>query len=380
MMTSIVLLVGGWAAGWWLLWRVPTVRRPGEASAGTVLADLAVVIPARDEAGTLPTLLESLRAQGPRPHEVVVVDDASTDGTAAVARAHGAETVPSRPLPAGWTGKSWACQQGVDATSASLLVFLDADVRLGPGALRALVDEHAARGGLVSVAPRHEMVRPTERLSAPFNLVAFMGVGSARPGRDGRSDGAFGPCMVCRRTDYQTVGGHAAVRDAVTEDLALAEAFTEAGLPTYALAGRGAVAYRMYPQGLRQLIEGWSKNLAAGARFVPALRSLGVALWVTALLVATQHLVLAILSPDRAHVSIAVVAFAAFAAQQWIRLRALTTAGWITAALFPATTVVFTAIFLRSIWWTYGRRRVRWRGRDIVLASRPAELGTQPEV
>ncbi len=379
MTTSIVLLIAGWTAGWWLLWRVPTVRRPLDLPLG-VVADVAVIIPARNEAGGLGDLLRSLAAQDIPAHEIVVVDDASTDATAAVAREHGATVVPGLALPAGWTGKSWACQQGAESTSSTVLVFLDADVRLEPHALSALLDELAARRGLVSVAPYHRMVRWIERLSAPFNLAAFMGVGAALPGRNGRSDGAFGPCLVCRRTDYDAIGGHAAVRATVTEDLALAKAFADEGLPTNVLAGRDTVEYRMYPRGLRQLVEGWSKNVAAGARFVPAVRSVLVALWITALLIATQYLVLAIWSPTRERVVVAAIGFLALALQQRARLAPLTNAGWITAALFPVTTLVFVAVFLRSLWWTYVLRRVRWRGRSIDLVPEQVELDARPEV
>ena len=380
MTTSIVLLIVGWTAGWWLLWRVPTLRRPLDPVANRGPADVAVIIPARNEAEVVGDLLRSLAAQDTPAHEIVVVDDGSSDGTVAVARAHGATVISGRALPSGWTGKSWACEQGAESTASRLLVFLDADVRLEPHALRALVEEHGARGGLVSVAPYHRMVRWIERLSAPFNLVAFMGVGAAQPGHSGRSDGAFGPCLVCRRTEYEVVGGHAAVRSSVTDDLALAEAFADQGLPTSVLAGTGAIEYRMYPLGLRQLVEGWSKNLAIGARFVPAVRSLLVALWITALLVATQYAVLAVWSPSRMRVGIAAVAFVAMALQQRIRLASLTNAGWVTAALFPFTTAVFVAIFIRSLWWTYVSRRVHWRGRTIDLVPKHTRLDPQPEV
>ena len=379
MMTSIVLLVAGWTAGWWLLWRVPTLRRPLEHAATGESAAVAVVIPARNEAEVLGGLLRSLAVQDTPAREIVVVDDGSTDGTAAVARAHGATVISGRALPSGWTGKSWACEQGAHATSSPLLVFLDSDVRLEPHTLRALVAAHDARGGLLSVAPYHHMVRRVERLSAPFNLVAFMGVGAGQPGRDGRSDGAFGPCLVCRRTEYDAVGGHAAVRSSVTDDLALASGFAGEGLPTHVLAGTGSIEYRMYPLGWRQLVEGWSKNVATGARFVPATRSLLVGLWVTALLIATQYAALAIWSPSRVRLVIAAVAFIAVTVQQRIRLANLTNAGWITAALFPITTVVFVAVFIRSLWWTYVGRRVRWRGRTIDIGPKPSQLDSQPE-
>ena len=96
----------------------------------TVPASVSVVVPARDEEQTLPALLRSVAEQLPEVHEVVVVDDASRDATAAVARAGGARVVPAGTPPPGWTGKAWACHTGAAATTGDLLLFLDADTVL----------------------------------------------------------------------------------------------------------------------------------------------------------------------------------------------------------------------------------------------------------
>jgi len=368
-MTSIVLLAVGWCAGWWLLWRVPVLAGAAEPAE----ADLAVVIPARDEAANLPGLLDDLFAQDLAPREVVVVDDSSTDGTAEVARARGATVIVAPPLPDGWTGKAWSCQTGADTTRAERLVFLDADVRLRPNALAVLADAHDREGGLVSVAPYHVMQRAYERLSVPFNVVSFMGVGAAMPGRRGRSEGVFGPCLIASRADYERAGGHASVRASVVDDLALARRFEEHGFGTSTYAGRGSISYRMYPNGPRQLIEGWSKNMASGARFVSPLRSLLVALWITGLCVAVQQLVTAPFDATRTAVGVAFGAYVAFGIQQLVFARRLTNAGPLTALAFPVTTVFFVAMFVRSAWCTFVRRRVRWRGRAVELTASPAD-------
>lgn len=113
---GLVILSLGWLAGWWLLARVPRLSPPPRSGAGPVGRGdgVSVVIPARNEAENLPHLLGSLARQDLVPEQVIVVDDGSTDDTAAVARAHGALVVESATLPEGWTGKSWACMQGTD--------------------------------------------------------------------------------------------------------------------------------------------------------------------------------------------------------------------------------------------------------------------------
>ncbi|HSH58329.1 MAG TPA: glycosyltransferase family 2 protein, partial [Acidimicrobiales bacterium] len=263
-----VVPVLGWLAGTWLLWRVPRCRPllDDRASAGLEPGGVSVVVPARDEEETLPRLLHSLRDEVPVASRVLVVDDHSSDATARVAAEGEATVVACDPLPRGWTGKSWACWTGVKSTNGAVLVFLDADTELEPGGLARVLAEHRRRGGLVSVQPFHRTERPYEAFSAFFNLVSMMGVEAFTPLSGRRSaTGAFGPCLVCSREDYLCAGGHQAVAGEVVEDVALARQFAAAGLPVTCLGGEGTIRFRMYPGGPAHLVEGWTKNFAAGA-------------------------------------------------------------------------------------------------------------------
>ena len=150
--------------------------RCGPSRAATV----SIIVPARNEAVALPTLLDSVGRLDRAPHEVIVVDDGSTDATAAVAAAHGAAVIHSSAPPSGWLGKPWACRTGAGAATGTHLLFLDADTWLAPPALTALLDEHAGRGGLLSVQPHHVTKEAYEGLSAYCSAVAVMGTGSVR--------------------------------------------------------------------------------------------------------------------------------------------------------------------------------------------------------
>lgn len=373
-----LIVVAGWLAGWWLLARLP--RLPSVSSAGTVgqasasasIVDVTVVIPARNEARSLPHLLGSLAAGDVRPAQVVVVDDGSDDGTADVARSFGATVMTSAPLPDGWTGKSWACMQGADAAVGSTLVFLDADVRLCPTGLGSVLDEHARRGGLVSVQPYHRMERPYERLSAVFNAIAVMGVGVATPGRDARADGAFGPCMACDADDYRSVGGHGAVRSEVLEDLAMGRVFAAAGMPVHGFAGRHSVEFRMYPDGLGQLVEGWSKNMASGSASIGVVRLLFTVLWVCAAVSAGAEVVQWLIGTGSASTADVWFGWLLMAVQFAVMLRQLGNFGWWPVVAFPVPLVAFVVVFFDSLWLTVVRRRVRWRGRTVPLPPRRA--------
>jgi 4,4'-diaponeurosporenoate glycosyltransferase len=349
-----------WSIGWALLFRV---RVPAPAEAGR--PPLSVIVPARDEERSLPHLLRSLRDELRPGDEVLVVDDHSGDDTVAVATAGGAVVVPAPPLPPGWTGKTWSCHTGVGHATGDTLLFLDADTWCEPGGLgrvAALLDD---RGGLVSVQPFHVVPRPVERLAAFFNLVGMMGTGAFTAAADRVAPrGAFGPCLLTTAADYRRVGGHEAVRGSVLDDLALSDRYRLAGLPVHLRAGRGSVAYRMYPDGLRSLVEGFTKNLAGGARAVGPLRSLLVAGWLAA---CTAPIVLVTSLPPMA----ALVGYALVALQVHVHLRRIGSFGPMTAVLYAVPLLVFLAVFCRSLVLTGLRRRVSWKGRRLPTRSRP---------
>jgi 4,4'-diaponeurosporenoate glycosyltransferase len=354
-------------AGCWLLWRI---ARPGPVAPGFVRPACSIVVPARDEAHVLPDLLASVLPQLGARDELVIVDDHSTDGTASVARAAGAQLVEAPDLPEGWTGKALACATGATAARNDTLVFLDADVRVLAGGLDRVLSAHAREvpDGLLSVQPHHEVRRPYERLSALFNVVAMMGTDAFTPfGLRRRPAGAFGPCLVTTRDAYASVGGHASVASAVLDDVALAKGYQRAGRRVVCLGGRGALSFRMYPSGVRQLVEGWSKNLAGGADAARRITVLLVVAWVSVLIQAAWWFgrLAATGSGPGGSPWFAVAVYAAVVAQLVWMLRRVGTFGWITALFYPVPLVFFLAVFVRSAFLTVVRRKVPWKGREL---------------
>lgn len=354
------VVVAGWLAGTVLLWRLRTlVERHDPAGAGSI----SVVIPARDEERNLPRLLASLDAQRTPPLEVLVVDDSSSDATAAVASAAGA-TVVTAPAPdPGWLGKPWACHLGAQRAVGDRILFLDADTWLAPDALERLgaAHHHEVPTGLLSVQPFHEVRRPHEHLSAFANVVPLMASGTCAP-RPHAATVAFGPCLLTRATDLLAVGGFSVVRGDTLEDVGLARAYRAAGRPVHCFGGGATVRFRMYPDGLRPLVEGWTKNLAGGAVRTPLLPTLGAVAWVAAC--ATVALA-AVTDPT----PVVAGAWAAVAAQLWWMLRRVGSFRPWAAILFPVPLVAFVVLFVRSIVARSIRRQVVWRGRTIRLGS-----------
>jgi 4,4'-diaponeurosporenoate glycosyltransferase len=361
----------GWVVGM-VLWGRP--RRLGElVQTQPNRGRTTVVIPARNEAAVLPLLLTDLAADPDPNRWVVVVDDHSEDGTGQVARSfEGIEVIEAPPLPEGWTGKSWACHVGVhhlDHADDDVVVFLDADVRVVPGAVAEAVAEARRAGGVVSVQPYHATQRPYEQLSLFPGIVSLLGTGAGWSSHP--PSGVFGPLLATSVQDYRAVGGHAAVQDAVAEDVALGLRYRDHRLPVAILLGGDRVRFRMYPAGVRQLAEGWTKNMAVGAGSVPLVRSLGAFWWIAAAGSATMSLPWV---PGNTMVSAAagLVLYGLFVAQLWVLGRATGRFGPLTALVYPVSLVVFVALFLRSTYRLRVRRSVRWRGRTIPVGSRTA--------
>ncbi len=345
----------------------PPARRP-----------VSVVVPARDEEQSLPGLLDGLRASTLAPAEVLVVDDGSRDRTGEVARAAGARVLPATEPPPGWTGKAWACQTGADRTTGELLLFLDADTVLAPDALDGLVQLHDEHGGLVSVQPHHRVGSASEQLSAYFNVVALMS-SDAFTGRPSSRPMAFGPCLLTSRADHALVGGHAAVRGEILDDVRLARAYDRAGLPVTCAVGGRSVWMRSYPGGLRQLLDGWTKNIASGAADAAPGASAATVLWICAhhavAVGALLSLVGAAVGRDLAAGSAALWAacWVLLAAQLRSLLRRAGSFAWWTWLLFPLPLLAFDLVFARSALLTVVRRSVRWRGRPVDVGHARAD-------
>ena len=359
-MTVLVILAVCWLAGWATLARIKQCRL-STTKPLQITAKLSAIIPARNEEKNLPRLLRSLQSQSVPPDEIIVVDDASTDRTAAVAREHGAIVVTPPPLPDGWRGKTWACQHGAEQAHGAWLLFLDADTWFEPNGLAAVRAEFSALGGgALSVAPLHRVETLHEQFSAFFNLVmlagtgAFTALGDRLPPR-----GLLGQFLLIEKSAYVRVGGHAVVKERVLENFWLAEKLPAGGVTLHCRGGQKVFSFRMYPLGWREMMAGWIKGFAAGAGKTPLPLLLLVIAWMSGLIMATENLLLAKNAP------VCLVVYAAYAAQVGWLLRRVGTFHWSTALLFPAPLIFYFIIFTRSVWRAVRKQPVDWKGRKI---------------
>lgn len=256
-------------------------------------AKISVIIPAYNEADNIAACIMAVLESSSGSAdwlEVWVVDDQSTDNTLAIAQSLQVtladprlQVMAGKPRPTDeiWVGKNWACVQAVQQASGDFLLFLDADVRLKPGAIStALEFVQRSQIDLLTCWPTLICGCLAEWLAQPLIAgILAAGLDFAQI-NDPQSETVFavGPFMLFRRTAYEQIGGHQAVGNQVVEDVELARLIKQKGLTLHCGLGHELGTLQMYPTGAA-LWEGWTKNWYLGSQ-----RKLGLTLQ-TALLI-----------------------------------------------------------------------------------------------
>ncbi len=378
-LAAAALLIAGYAHEWARLRARPRLVRPDPPPADAPLVSL--LIPARNEERSIARCVAGALAQRYPRFEVLVLDDASTDGTADVLARFADDprlrVLRGRPLPQGWVGKSFACQQlGAQARGAWLL-FLDADTEPQPGLVAALLTCARRRQlDLVTVFPFLELGTFWERVLLPPFLAFITSIYPVeRFERSGtRSDEvlANGQCIFVRRSAYEAIGGHSAVRNEVLEDVHLAQAIHAAGFRVGGLEGLEYLRARMYHNG-PEVVEGLAKHAAAGARNSGS-RSWRAASWHLALAWGPLILIWA---------GAALLAGGAGAGAAWVALAGVltwTVGLWFWGTMYrrqyrlsplyalawPPGLLVYLLIALRGMWHVRRGRGVSWKGRTYA--------------
>lgn len=334
---------------------------------------VSIVIPARNEAANIETAVRSILSSAYDPFELIVVDDRSTDGTASIVERLAAgggrlRLVRGEPLPEGWYGKPWACLQGFRESRGGLVLFTDADTRHEPDLLGRAVGAMRLTGAkLVTVAPHQLCESFWERLVTP-QIWLLLGlrynpraVNRARRGRDVIANGQF---ILTTREAYEAAGTHAAVRHAVAEDLALAQAYLREGQSIHFAFADRLMETRMY-RSLGELVEGWSKNIYLGGRasfpdepflraLVPVMLAMAIGFWLV------PPVTLAA-SGGTGALGVAAAAATLLSALFWMLISFGMRIPPVYGLGYPIGAAMALFIVARSTW--RGSRKVVWRGR-----------------
>ncbi len=233
---------------------------------------VSVLIPARNEEESIQAAVESVLANEGVHLEVIVLDDGSEDNTARIVneisrRDPRIRLVEGRFLPVGWAGKQHACYVLSQEAKHPYIVFMDADVRLYPSALRRMVSFMKRSGAaLASGIPQQETVGILEKLLIPiihFVLLGFLPMFMMRRSKQPGFGAGCGQLFIARKEDYQSMGGHSQIRSTFHDGIQLPRAFRNAGFFTDLFDATGLAVCRMY-RCSQDLVRGLAKNAREG--------------------------------------------------------------------------------------------------------------------
>jgi chlorobactene glucosyltransferase len=349
---------------------------------GTVLAPedklplISVIIPARNEGRNIRRCVQALFTQAYPNYELVVVDDRSDDDTPEILAElekgnHRLRILQGVDPPSGWAGKPHALVQGAAAARGEWLCFMDADTFAEPGLLNSAYEMALKLGAdMFSILTEQELGSFWERTILPL---VFLGLSFGFPAQkvndptkpDAISNGQF---ILIKRTVYEQVGGHSAVKDRVDEDKAIAVLVKRAGFRLLLADGRKVAHTRMYTS-LPEMWEGWTKNIYLG---------LQDRLWLL-LFGATLGLVVSIVFPIWLFGGIVWHGFgggipAAIITSEatilwgfllWKRIQVCRGFGIpaLYALTFPLGALIFTLMMIASAYNVISGRGVTWKGR-----------------
>ena len=351
-------------------WRM----RPDACSGapGAPAPSVTAVVPARNEADVVGHSVASLAAQRyAGEFHIILVDDASDDGTAAIARqsAPGLLVISAPPLPPGWTGKMWAVAEGVRTATSDYLLLTDADIVHPPEHVAALV-ARAQEGGydLVSYMVRLHCRSLAEQALIPAFVFFFFLLYPPAWIRDPcrRTAGAAGGCILIRRAALERIGGIARIAGELIDDCALARAVKDSGGRVWLGLSDTAVSLREYRTfgEIGRMISRSAYTQLGHSPLVLAGTVAGLAVTYLA------PPLLTLLAPRGAASGMGAMAWLLMTATYWPSVR-YTTRHWFWAPLLPLIALFYMSATIHSAVAHWRGRGGMWKGRAACGAANP---------
>ncbi len=359
--------------------RLAPVRVEDEA-----LPFLSVLVPARNEEPCIAACVRSLVAQQYEPLEVLVLDDDSTDNTTAIVQQIIDALPPEQrgrlrllhgePLPPGWVGKNFACHQLAQHARGAYLLFTDADTVHAPAMARSVIRAMREYGvDLLTAQPEFQLGSLGERLIIPllnFTILTLLPIALIPRRPEPALATGNGQLLCFRAAIYHAIGGHAAVKARMLEDVLLARAVKAAGYRLLFMDAFDLVRCRMY-RSFAEVWTGFSKNLYAFYNYSPVFALLALLLNFVLFVLPALISLSALFVPQPA---LAIFfAFCAYLVSVSMRvlltLRFTRTQRGLMLALcllHPFSILLECLILLNSMRWHYSKRGMLWKGRYYV--------------
>ena len=355
----------------------PRLSRAAKRADPDGLPRVSIVIPARNEEADVERAVRSHLGQEYPDFEVIVVEDRSTDRTPEILRRLAAEdsrvtVVAGSDPPPGWLGKPHALFLGAKVATGEILLFADADVRYHSKALREGVAVLADRRlDLLAFFPRFENRGFWESVLLPFLSVAvFLGFAFLALSRRIPLAMGAGAGNLVRRRAHEAVGGHAAIRNSVVDDVRLAVTLKRAGFRVGAFRAEDRVAVRMY-RGFREVWNGFTKNVAWAFSGWSGAVLFGMTIVLLAVAIAPVLVLAAALAGGAvpgSDVRLAVAVLLGTVLLRGALAAALREPLW-PAATHPLMAALWAGIIGRSLYWKYVRKQIVWRERRYEAAN-----------
>jgi glycosyltransferase involved in cell wall biosynthesis len=354
LISGLIAATGGCLA----FYRAMTLMQRDDGKVGKlkVKPKVSLIVPARNEEANIGRLLSSVKKINYPDLEVIVIDDQSTDRTNGIASSFGVQVITGVPRPAGWGGKQWACQQGADAATGDVFIFTDADTVHGETSVYdavSFLEKYSL--DMMSVAPRHNGQTFWERCTGFFQVMLMFAANAFGKQRPGRAY-CIGQYIVFTRVAYAKIGGHGSVKEAIVEDVPLANRAIKLGLRYNILIAKTLYTVRMYDD-LKGFIAGWRRNFRAGLKDSSPVATLEVTLIIGALIAGGS------LNPGFFELT----GFLLCLCSMFYLVRKYTTYGVLSILGIPFSLVLFCLITSLAVLDSVRKKDVLWKGRAITV-------------
>jgi len=333
---------------------------------------VSVLIPARNEEGSIRAALESVLRYDNPGLEVIVQDDCSEDATAAIVREVAVtdsrvRLIDAIPLPEGWNGKQHACWRLAKAANHPWFLFVDADVRFSEAAIpRMIAEAKKQEVELLSGFPLQETKTLAEKMLIPlmhFVLLGYLPIEQMRKSTSKGFSAGCGQLMLAQREAYWRCDGHRAIRASRHDGIKLPRAFRVHDMHTDIFDASDIARCRMYTtcsEVVRGLMKNATEGIASTGRIVPFTILLAGA----AVLPIVSFIAVIVFVRNQqsfVYLLLGLASILSFVPRAIVVNRY--SQGWLTVVLHPLSVAWFLLIQWKAWFQSRVGKRVLWRGR-----------------